>query len=240
MLGAPALLINLARRPERLAASLAALRAAGFTDVRRLEAIDGRDERALAAAWAACGDPPFAEWDVEFRQPGPQGCFLSHVVALQQVIAEELPYALIFEDDIFFHRHWDALAATYFALTPADYDVLYLGNAIKGPARGLVVREPCLCSHAYLVTLRGARLLGEALLRDPRGVYKNDIMVFDPQKEEREAGVRCFFDWYAWNGLPFLDRRAVAFPDWREYNTGLVFQNRELWSDLTGDGENRG
>jgi glycosyl transferase family 25 len=86
-------LINLARRPDRLAAMTAAAEALGLA-LSRLEALD---------AQAAAGSLP----DL-FDDRGPLGeiprgdkaCFLSHRAAWQAFLAGSEPYAAVLEDDV--------------------------------------------------------------------------------------------------------------------------------------------
>src|SRR4051812_5340894 len=100
---APAFVINLDSHPERMAASVRELQLAGFTDVRRFQAVDAQYSEALKEAWSGRGSPAFAAWVTKFPEfAGKQGCFLSHL-SLWNESAE-------FEDDILLHRHWSQLA----------------------------------------------------------------------------------------------------------------------------------
>ena len=93
-----AYLINLGRSPERLAAADAALRTAGGAYT-RVEGVDGRALDAKALRTAANR--------VRFRliygawpSPGAIGCALSHQAVYRRMLAEDVPLALVFEDDI--------------------------------------------------------------------------------------------------------------------------------------------
>ena len=104
VLNGPAFVINLDRCPERWAVSRDRLRAAGFADIRRNPAIDALDSASLETGWAACGRPRFDPSDPEFiRQPGKQGCFLSHVLLWKAMVRDRVPFACVFEDDVMFH-----------------------------------------------------------------------------------------------------------------------------------------
>jgi hypothetical protein len=52
------------------------------------------------------------------KYPGHQGCILSHLAVLQQIIDRSIGGAHIFEDDIAFHSRWLRLAPRYFAKIP--------------------------------------------------------------------------------------------------------------------------
>jgi SAM-dependent methyltransferase len=233
ILDAPAHVINLDARPERLAASVEELQRAGFSDVRRFRAVDASDPEALREAWHALGSPPFATWDEEFAAfPGKQGCFLSHLALWEEIVASGVPFACIFEDDILFHQHWARLAPTYFDFTPADYDILFLGSQIVTAGAGLVRRVPGYCTHAYLITNQGARRLRSLLLDDPNGVATIDVMLIHHQWQDHTGNKPAPFTWYAWDGTTFPDQRSMGHPRWEIRNTGLVFQDFSLGSDV--------
>ena len=233
VLEAPAFVINLEARPERLVASVDEVRRAGFRDVRRFAAINAYDPDVLQEAWRARGSPAFAAWDEEFTAlPGKQGCFLSHLALWDEIIASGLPFACVFEDDVLFHQHWSRLAPTYFDFTPADYDILYFGSQIVVAGTGLVRRVPGYCTHAYLVTNEGARRLRSLLLDDPNGVATIDIMLIQHQWQDHIGNRAAPFAWYAWDGTTFPDQRATGHPRWEIRNTGLVFQDYAFGSDV--------
>jgi GR25 family glycosyltransferase involved in LPS biosynthesis len=234
MLSGSAFVINLSSRPDRLDASTLEIKHAGFTDIHRFPAVDACDSRALEQAWATCGSPSFADWDGGFKNvPGKQGCFLSHLTLWQQIVAQDLPYASVFEDDVVFHGHWSQLAPTAFDFTPQDYDLLFMGNMNVTPGPGLVRRTPVYCTHAYVITREGAQRLRSLLLDDPEGVGSIDIMLFRRQQQAEENSVQCLFTWYVWNGTTFPCPRAADGVGWSSKNTGFVFQDFALGSDVS-------
>jgi GR25 family glycosyltransferase involved in LPS biosynthesis len=233
VLAAPAFVINLDARPDRLEATTEELRRAGFTDVRRFPAVDASRPNELVRAWSACGLPPFAAWDKKFQtMPGKQGCFLSHLALWQMMVDDDLPLACVFEDDVQFHHHWRELAPTYFGFTPRDYDILYLGSQIEVPGAGLVRRVPVYCTHAYLITNAGARKLRSLVLDDPKGVATIDCMLIEHQWHELNGRGPSPYEWYVWDGSTFGDARAIHHAGWQKRNTGLVFQDFDLGSDV--------
>ena len=78
--------INLARRSERMERFRQNLRDWPFDPPRRFEAIDGLTS------------PPPACWD---KGPGAWGCLLSHRAVLDAAIADEIKSLLVLEDDAF-------------------------------------------------------------------------------------------------------------------------------------------
>lgn len=237
VLNGPTFVVNLEASGDRLAKVMPEIQAAGFCHCERWTGVDARVPGALEAAWARHGSPPLDSSDGEFvTYPGKQGCFLSHVDLWAHIIEAGLPFATIFEDDVCFHAGWHALAPQYFAATPTDYHLLYLGSQIDyfmtaGGHPAAIQRTPVFCTHAYVITQEGARICYDKLMKDPAGVRTIDCMLIDHMKRDLCTGVPAPFQWYAWNGLPFLDPRATTDPDWAKRNTGLVFQD-VAWGSL--------
>ena len=237
VLNAPAFVVNLDRSPHRLAVVSQRIRAAGFSDLRRFRAIDANNPADLVGGWLALGDPPFNPNDDQFvAHPGTQGCFLSHVLLWRAIVDLGLPFATVFEDDVWFHKNWDQLAPAYFHETPPDYDILFVGNMILNPLQDLVVRTDVWCMHAYVVTLEGARRLLDAVLKVPGGLFPVDAMLVHLMRSELYEGEPAGFRWYAWNGARYPDEQAVldGGKPWRvKRNTGLVFQDPTLEGTVT-------
>ncbi|MGI9252894.1 MAG: glycosyltransferase family 25 protein, partial [Thermomicrobiales bacterium] len=161
VLDAPAFVINLDRSAERLRPVTDRIAVAGFTDIRRVRAVDGTDSEALAAAWAALGNPPLAYGDHSFRhRTGHQGCFLSHVQLWQRMIEEGIESATIFEDDVMFHDDWTEMAENRWAATPAGTHVVWFGASPgKSPnadGGGAVAAIPVFGAWSYWLDRRGA------------------------------------------------------------------------------------
>jgi GR25 family glycosyltransferase involved in LPS biosynthesis len=230
----PTFVVNLAASTDRLAKVMPEIQAAGFCNCERWAGVDARVRGALEAGWARHQTPTFDPSDGEFvSYPGKQGCFLSHIDLWAHIIKTGLPYATIFEDDVCFHSHWRALAPEYFAATPTDYHLMYFGNQIDYMMAGHIQRTPVFCTHAYVITLEGARICYNALMKDIAGVRTIDCMLIDHMKRDVFSGgaIRAPFNWYAWNGTAFFDPRATSDPDWAKRNTGLVFQD-VTWGSL--------
>ena len=83
-------LINLARRPDRLAAMT---RAAGGLPLRRIEAVDARDPGDLDGLFEEAG--PLGE-----IPRGDKACLLSHRAAWQEFVASGEAHATFLEDDV--------------------------------------------------------------------------------------------------------------------------------------------
>jgi hypothetical protein len=113
---AGAWVVNMATRPERLAAFLADMPADWpFAPIERLEGINGTDI-AVPATWKA--------------PAGAYGLYLTYRNLLTRAIDEgwDKPI-LLFEDDATFDPHFSARATDAIANTPADWDLLFLGGS---------------------------------------------------------------------------------------------------------------
>lgn len=234
VLRAPCFVINLARRPDKWTQAEQNIRAAGFTDVRRVEGVDGYNAQELARGWHEVGNPPFDEIDTAFSVfPGRQGCFLSHVKVWQKILDENLEYAVVFEDDVIFHPDWAKLAPLYFAQTPPTYDVIYMGFQFddgKDGDRKDIVRTSVYCTHATLITRAGAKKLLENTL-DTERVFTIDCMTIEMQRRILRVGNFAYFNWYCWNGESFpTDAREASGSIPR--SQGLVFQHYASGSDI--------
>lgn len=233
----PAYVINLDRSQDRWAKAQQRVRDAGFRNVIRHSGVDALKPGALEEGWKRHGSP--AKWQDDFNfvtlNPGKQGCFLSHVDVLRRIIDDQTPLAVVFEDDIAFHPDFATLAPQYYdVLTPKDFDLLFLGAQLLDeypvPKDVLVARGvPVQCTHAYVVTLEGAKKLYDSLVGPgPRatGVYTIDLMMRDTMGSGRAPYV-----WYVWHGRKFPVRRpdGIVASDSHK-NAGLVFQDDDFLS----------
>jgi GR25 family glycosyltransferase involved in LPS biosynthesis len=227
MLQLPIFLVNMDKCTDRLEISQKRIAEAGFTTVHRWKAVDAREDN-LAEAWARHGSPKFNPTDTEFvTYPGKQGCMLSHLNIWKHIIDQEIPMAIVFEDDVEFHQGWSSLAPAYWAATPKNFDILYIGSQMEMYTNANIARVSVFCTHAYIITLEGARKLYSLLLHDPRGVSTIDCMLIDHMNRAM-MGNPTPFEWYVWNARMFADPRASLSKDWAKRNHGLVFQDVEL------------
>jgi len=238
-------IINLDKKPERLQNALARVKDAGFTNINRFVAIDGKTAD-MPNIWnTEHGNPRFEPTDGKFNDPinhpHHQAIMLSHLGVLKEIIEKEIPWSIVFEDDVVFHNKWDILAPKYFEITPPNYDMLYMGHHCGCGFDAHVARIPVYCLQAYGITLEGAKILYKKIIEDPAGVRTIDCMIWDymceclrnplniPPKDaeqqnslpERPIG---FINWYAWNGEQFPDTVAKKDPTTAHKDQGLVFQ----------------
>jgi len=226
VLKCPCFVVNMDRCHDRLQTVTKRITDNGFLDIQRIKAVDATIQKDLDAGWSAHGHPKFDEWDKEFNTyKGKQGCFLSHANIWLKMINENIPMAMIFEDDVLFHPDFKVLAPLYYEKTPTNFDVIFLGSQFCFESSSHIDRGPVFCTHAMLVTLNGAKKMYDATVKREKGVYTIDFML----KVEMEAPTPAF-EWYVWNGRLFPTKEANMSRGWSRRNCGLVFQDDQLGS----------
>lgn len=222
----PCFVINLDRNPERWEKAVERIREAGFSNIQRIPGVDGKNPEVLEQEWKKYNSPAFAAWDKEFvEHPGKQGCFLSHVQVWDKIISEEIPHAVVFEDDVLFHPRWKELSALYYEKTPDDYEVLYMGSQIEFNSMYHVDKGPVFCTNAMVVSLAGAKKLKACVFSKP--VYTVDCMLIDQMRSGWDL------KWVVWNARRFFPTDIQNMPKgWTKRNTGLVFQDESFGSEV--------
>jgi GR25 family glycosyltransferase involved in LPS biosynthesis len=239
ILSCPAFVINLERSRDRYTVAEEQLKHAGYTDIRLFKGVDGQDQAALDEALDLFQIPI----DCNIRR-GELGCLLSHLKLFKHIIDHKIELTHIFEDDILFHPEWNTLCHYYYALTPPDYDILFMGNRIescssKDSNTEIITTEPVYCTHAYMITLKGAQTLLKNLLAWDYGRYYNgqtkftglgpiDIMIYKIQANYlKKKKNECI--WYSWNGTKYpCDYNRLPLNSTTCKNSGLVFQNMDI------------
>jgi len=129
-------LINLDRRPERLEKVLPILNSAGFDNVLRFSAIDGKD----------------------FKYNGPLnagqlGCTLSHLGIIKYAKEHNLESIFIIEDDVELAENFNEVISKALDELPSDWRLFYAGgNHMKATTQltnNLVKLNGTLTTHAY-------------------------------------------------------------------------------------------
>jgi GR25 family glycosyltransferase involved in LPS biosynthesis len=256
LLEAPAFCINLERRADRRHGLLDRLRAAGFDQATIWPAVDAKQEN-LEDLLASHGLGTPIDVDRFPARRGSQGSLLSHLSLLAHAIRHELSLIHIFEDDIYFPPIWKRYARAFYAATPKDWDMLFLGSQIEykhlsspslfrfldrrrklmslsrrlipwpGVVMQDIVRCPLFCTHAYTLSQAGCRKLYRWLTRQPV-VYGYDFMIYDGMRNA--SRVSPFpLTWYAWNSLRLFPMEVSrgSDPAITQRNRGLIFQQEE-------------
>jgi GR25 family glycosyltransferase involved in LPS biosynthesis len=234
-----AIVMGLKRYAFRREYSAARLGAAGFSNIECVDAFDG---------FQGDIDKALEELGVIFHndlRPGHKGCSYTHMLAWKQMIDDDVPYRVFFEDDALGHLELpNGLGQTFWNVTPKDFDILYMGNMMSpndpvlADPNVLVVQAPTYCLHAYMLSLKGAKKLW-ALAKEMNSAGQPlnmlDIQLVLWQMEKK-------LNWYCWNGtctqksFPTFDEGLPwqAFPDviTPQKDTGLFWQNMRVGTTL--------
>lgn len=223
----PVFIINLERKPERLKKCIQRVQEAGFKNISRINAIDGLNDNMKDIWIKNHNNPSFNPADGKFNDiinhPHHQAIMLSHMSLLKKIIDENIEFAVILEDDIIFHKNWKILAQKYYEVTPKNYDMLYLGHHCGYGFGSHVGTIPVFCTHAYVITNKGANILYNRLINDPNGVRTIDCMIWDYMCEYLQFS-KPFLTWYVWNGEYFPDDSVNIYEEYRHKDKGLIFQ----------------
>jgi GR25 family glycosyltransferase involved in LPS biosynthesis len=237
LLEAPAFVIHLESLVERRNFFSKNIADAGYTNMQIFKGVDARVPSEYNAALGTFGNPL-----VSFEpSKGSIGCVLSHLTLLKHIMDHNIEIATIFEDDVHFHPDFKNLFKTYLTKTPSDWDVLFIGNGLDSCRTvpnntPIVTTESCFCTHAYVVTLRGAKKLLNTILNwrydtfnhpshKVQGLYIIDVMIKHTQNLINANVIPRTFTWYCWNGTVYPckhNKLPLVGNDVR--NSGLVFQ----------------
>ncbi len=164
------LVINLDRAPERLARITGQLRQLGLP-FQRLPAVDAR---AFTPGQQAALDVP-AYRRKHGMEPlgGELGCYLSHVEAMQRLLASKADFALVLEDDVLLTERLPA-ALQGLMQQAARWDMVKLSAVHSGTPQPVLEVAPgqqlavmlsrCTGSSAYLINRRAAEAYARGLL----------------------------------------------------------------------------
>lgn len=174
-----------------------------------------------------------------FTQKGATGFTLSCIRIWKKIINEKLPYLIIFEDDALPHPNFKEIANEWYSKTDKDIDILYIGSqsSITESDRGYIIRGTCFCTHAYVITNKGAHRLMQLVDEESNknGVDKGDCALIQWQHNKK-------IDWRIWNTkeINFIMPYPVLSPTrdlqqdaiWIHRDNGLIYQNALLGSSI--------
>lgn len=237
-LGAKAFLLGLSRYSFRRDYSASLLKGVGFTNLELVDAYDGYLERPKT-------DTDLRALGIELPERlgyGHRGCILSHIGIWQRIVREELPYAFVFEDDVIPHPAISkGLGQEYLRLTSKTLDIVYIGNMMNPAdpqiydASRKVIESPTYTTHAYMITLEGAKKLLSII---PTMNQPIDMWLYELQ-------CRNYLFFTCWNGVNLPKPYPVYREDlpWQFFpnvllpqkDTGLFYQNFRLGSTLCSE-----
>jgi len=236
ILKSPCFVVHLDRCIERKKIFMKNLEEAGFKDINIFKGVNGSNQNEVNEAMNLFNIPNF---DNELSK-GQIGCTLSHFKVFKHIIDNNISVCCVFEDDISFHPNWKKLSQNYYHFTPKDFDMVYMGNQIT-PQRGKINTQSTFCTHAYIITLKGAIKLLNFLLnwnyknfdhynrgKTLNGLYVVDIMNITLQRKINNRQIPRIFTWYCWDGTYHpCDRNRLPLKGNDIRNSGLVFQNTD-------------
>jgi len=165
----PVYAINLARSQDRWDALRASADAFSI-DIRRVEAVEGK--LLAPEELTDLDENSFRRWHGKIPLPAEIGCYFSHIRALETIIAENEPFAVIVEDDVEFTPEFSSIVDE--AIQLRGWDAIKLVNhrtaafrpfmkLESGFAIGRCLHGPLGSAAAYGVTLEGAQKLLNAI-----------------------------------------------------------------------------
>jgi GR25 family glycosyltransferase involved in LPS biosynthesis len=221
----PAYVINMRRNIERWESCVSQIQN-HFPHFERFEAVDAvrASPAELAEKWIEIvgREPRFSPRDSEMvSKPGRQGCLLSHYAIWKKIVRESIPYAVIFEDDIVFDSNFETLAPKFYDATEKTVDLFYLGSQFSTQSSNMTVKTPCFCTHAYAVSLNGARKL-MALCNADKFDIEVDCQIIEEMKLDNPS-----IKWECWNNKPQQSLNIRV-----ERSRGLIYQSADFVSEI--------
>jgi len=94
---------------------------------------------------------------------GEQGCSQSHINVWRHVLNQNIPYALILEDDACFDKNWKCKLDTFFNdINDNDWDIILLNASDPSYPldKWVIAQEQCL-TGGYIISFKGAKRILE-------------------------------------------------------------------------------
>lgn len=218
---------------------------AGYENINIFEAVDAYDDYMMSETLKIFNYPKIDN----SLSKGQIGCLLSHLKLYKYIIDNKIENVNVnvFEDDVYFHPKWNKLSQEYYNNTPKDYDILFIGNQIHNHKSNKINSEPCYCTHAYIITLDGAKKIYDLLLnfgfdfemntkilgKKFDGIFVIDIIFYIIQERTNANMINSLFKWYCWNGTYYkCDDNKLPLKGLNVKNSGLVFQSEIFESSI--------
>lgn len=226
---APCFVLNMDKCKNRWTLAKSRILEAGFNTITRVSAFDATNCD-LPHLWNKIGCTKLRDKDEFIENKGKQAVALGHYNIWKHIVDNDLPVAVIFEDDVMFHKEWDWLAQEMWDGTPKDFDLIFMGSSFDVGTIAPIIKAPVFCMHAYVITKQGAQKCLDVCLKDPEGTWTIDWML----RTRMLHAETCPFKWYVWNGLGWHDPKAFTSKMWQHNikNKGFVFQDWTLGSDI--------
>jgi glycosyl transferase family 25 len=241
LLNQPAFIIHIKElAPERTEFVTNNVKNAGYTNVQIFDGVNAKNEETRRDIITKFNSPPIHN----YMSLGGIGCLFSHLKLYSHIIRNNIDICTIFEDDVHFHPNWYKLAPKFYENTPKKFDIIFIGNQVDEciHVNNIVSRintNSCFCTHAYVITLKGAKKLmqyllnwdyynnetGEYVGHPLTGLFSIDVMIKNIQHRMNNGRLKKNLFWYCWNGTKNpceYNKLPLTGNDTR--NSGLVFQ----------------
>ncbi len=216
-------IISLGRHMERYEETYRLMEQAGFTNIRRFEAIDGYFTK----------DEFFKKLNIQAGMPGQKGCTASHLVLWKRFVEDpaEKEFLFVCEDDMLPHSDFPNLFPLYWEVTPKDFDILMVGNELieKIETEDLIITIPAQTTHAYIISKNGAKQLLDLYQKIPQNSDGLDFII-DVFIRKMMQQKKIIF--YCYNGKKYPDninQEKIV----QSCNTGICFQNLTFNSTIS-------
>ena len=133
---------------------------------------------------------------IDYLSPTQRACTQSHINIWRYILENEIPYALILEDDAMFDLGWrEKMNDLWAELKDREWDAVFLNASEPAAPLGKWVRaeEQLLCA-AYMVSLAGVHNLFHTVIG---GWFKNIVYMSDWTTSRLQVLGRCW-TYYPW------------------------------------------
>lgn len=231
-------LINLESAKDRFNLTLKRLQQAGFKNITRFVAVDGKDTNIINKLLSSQFSETNVRYDLAYN-PGAVGCFISHFSIWSHMLQNNIPFANIFEDDILFHNDFNKLAEIYYEETPMNWDMIYMGCELTPNVGPLLRRRfhlgnsknitthPAYCLHAYSISLTAVKKIFNYLDSTDLLTPVDDLLT-------RVMSLPTpTIIWYCWDARHQTKPDQESGEKYKAGNHGLVLQDAAYASSIT-------
>jgi glycosyl transferase family 25 len=244
ILNQPAFVIHIEEySPERTEFFKKNIKEAGYNNIQIFKGVKAKYNNELYDSMKEFGNIKLHK-DLSYGQIG---CLFSHLKLYKHIIKNNISICTIFEDDVHFHPNWKVLSQNYYDNTPKNFDILFIGNQIDECKDNNNISKINIssnfCTHAYIITLVGAKKLLTYLInwdyyskytekfvgRKLTGLFCIDIMIKNIQERMNKGKLKKNIIWYCWYGTYFqCEFNKLPLKGSHKRNTGLVFQSDDF------------
>jgi hypothetical protein len=200
VLNAECYCINRKTDVDKFQQAVSRLQEAGFSNIKQYVSVE-EEEILMALAENPQSYDAFRKLPCDAKM-----CqFFNHFELWRYLIVNNIPYAIIFEDDVEFHDDWTHLAEVFWKKTPKDFNILFFGNDLPNSTTCDDVEMAVVkYTRGYMVTLQGAKELYNSCAA--KDVFFGSISDFiHHDTTAKIEGYTHWNDlvWYVWNSRRF-------------------------------------